>query len=112
MGLARCEKHGETGVVGSISLDICKAVRSETELSPNHIRIIKIGVYDDDDFLFEDQMYVSEEQFVQGGLTQNYAIRSDEDEQKLNSILPEASGLCAECFKDYVNRFQVIITKE
>jgi hypothetical protein len=112
MGVAQCDKHGEVGVVGNISLDVCKAVRAETELSSNKIRIIKIGVYDDVDFLFEDQMYVSETQFVLRSLVQSYVIRSDQDEQELNLILPETSGLCAECFKEYVNKFQVAIAKE
>lgn len=111
MGLAQCNKHAETGVVGSISIDICGAVRANTKISPNIIHVIKIAVYDEEEFLFEDKMYVSGDIFDRSGLKYNYVIRTEQDEERLNLILPETSGLCAGCFKDYIGEFDAVISQ-
>ncbi|QIL89516.1 hypothetical protein GNX18_06910 [Microbulbifer sp. SH-1] len=103
MGLALCRKHGETGIVPDISIDICRDQSGENNNNVNEICIVCVKVFDGGEHLFDQKNYISKNVFDQVGMQFEYVIRSDEDEEKLNAFFPETSGMCAECFKEYIS---------
>src|SRR5688572_13141090 len=99
MGLAICKKHGESGVIGGISLDICQDVQN----GKNEIKgivIIKIDVFDGDEFLYTEKNYVSSKIFNDRRLSKKYTISDEGQENTLNDLLPPTSGMCGRCFED------------
>ncbi len=110
MGLAICKKHGESGVISGISLDLCQ----DLEHNPDTIQkivIVNIEVFDDDEYLYTQKNYVSEKMFIDNKLEKNYRIRNEKQEDSLNLIFPKTSGMCGKCFEEYVLRNKIIIEK-
>lgn len=111
MGLALCSKHGESAVIGGISLDICEAISQRRQIEPAAIVKICIAIYDGDDFLYEETSYVSQELFETRKLKKQYIIRTEEQEQLVERSIPMTSGMCIKCFEDYLVDFQISIDK-
>ncbi len=111
MGLAICNKHGQTGVVSNISLDICK------ELSDNHnneireIVVVIIDVYDNDEFLYKQKNYISRDIFNKYNLKKSYKISTEEEEKDINKIFPKTSGLCSKCFEEYIEKNDILLER-
>lgn len=110
MGLAICNKHGESGVVDGISLDVCLDLENHTATVKN-IAIVVIEVFDDDEYLYSQKNYISEKLFIEKNLKKKYYIKNDTQEEILNKIFPRTSGVCGKCFKDYILRNGIIIEK-
>ncbi len=102
MGLIQCRKHGQTGIVPNISIDICEDQLGEKDNNISEICIIYIRVFDGEEYLFDQKNYINKKLFDQLGMQFDYIIRKEEDEESLNAFFPKTSGMCADCFKEYI----------
>lgn len=110
MGLAICKKHGESGVIGNISLDICQDLQNAIS-DITGIVVVTIDIFDDDEFLYSQKNYISKKIFEESDLKKKYKITNEEQEAALNVIFPSTSGMCGKCFEEYVIRNDISIEK-
>lgn len=108
MGTSLCEKHGETGIFSSISIDICEEIMGRSSIKNENIYVVIIKVFDGDEYLYEQKNYISEGLFKEGNLNFIYEIHDELDEERINAFFPKTSGICGECFNEYLSSRNLI----
>jgi hypothetical protein len=112
MGMVICEKHGSQGIVPSLSIDVCKMIWSKARfVEIEKLYEVCVNIYDEDEFLLNIKSYVSDKQFCKLNLSQSYDIRNDAEEDRLDKILPDSSGVCGLCFIEFINEHGIVIVE-
>ena len=100
-----CEKHGETGVIPTVSKNLSVAMR-KNEAKKQDIATIYLRVYDEGEFLF-DQLFFTHKKMDMPHLKDEYLIENDDDDTVFSrDVHPFFSGgaYCVKCFKEYMEQ--------
>lgn len=108
MGTTLCNKHGETGIVSSISIDICEEMMGRSSIKNERIYIVIIKVFDGNEYLYEQKNYISEALFKEKDLNMLYELHDELDEERINTFFPKTSGMCGKCFNEYLSSRKLI----
>lgn len=108
MGISLCRRHGESGIVSSISIDICEEIMGRSKEKIENVYVVTIKVFDEDEHVFDQSNYISENLFKTHNLKLEYEIHSESDEEKINSFFPKTSGVCGKCFDEYMSSRKII----
>ena len=101
MGVILCKKHGESGFTQRISHNVAKKFRDDIPLSDENLRVVKIKMYDEGDFLGTDAYLISQTEFEQSGLSTINEAHSEDEYDSIMSKLPEMTGICFDCLQEY-----------
>lgn len=103
MSLLTCEKHGEVGVIPTVSKNLADAI-SSSAAKKEDIATIYLRVYDEGEFLF-DKIFFTHKSSDMVNLKDEYLIENDEDDalfiKEVHPILT-GGGYCVRCFKEYM----------
>lgn len=102
MGVIICEKHGETGVIPTVSKNLSDAMLSR-EAKKEDVATIYLRVYDEGEFLF-DKLFFAHKRMDMANLKDEYLIENDDDELFSKEVHPilTGGGYCVRCFKEYM----------
>lgn len=103
MGLLICEKHGEVGVIPTVSKNLADAMLSGTAKKED-VATIYLRVYDEGEFLF-DKLFFTHNSSDMLTLKDEYLIENDTDDALFSrDVHPifSGGGYCVKCFKEYM----------
>lgn len=98
-----CEKHGEVGVIPTVSKNLADAMSNGT-VRKEDVATIYLRVYDEGDFLF-DKLFFTHKGSDMVTLENEYLIENDEDDALFSKAVHPiftGGGYCVKCFKDYM----------
>lgn len=104
MGIVLCEKHGEAGVIPTVSKQLADAMRSGL-IGREDIRTLHLRVFDDGEFLFEKMLFLHKAE--SDGLDSSYLIRNEEEDEifaRNIQLIFRGGGYCVKCFKEYMEK--------
>lgn len=103
MGILNCEKHGEVGVIPTVSKNLADAMLSGTAKKED-VATIYLRVYDEGELLFEKLFFThSTKDMV--SLKDAYVIENDSDDERFSrEVHPifSGGGYCVKCFQEYM----------
>lgn len=103
MSLIACEKHGEVGVMPTVSKNLSDAMLNGTARRED-VATIYLRVYDEGEFLF-DKLFFADKNKDMATLKDEYLIENEKDDalfsKEVHPIL-KGGGYCVKCFKEYM----------
>jgi hypothetical protein len=104
VGILICEKHGEAGIIPTVSKNLEDAMANGTAKKQD-VATIYLRVYDEVDFLF-DKLFFTHKSSDMQTLKDEYLIENDEDDalfsKEVHPIFT-GGGYCVKCFKEYMD---------
>lgn len=106
MPLIICPKHGESGFTKRFSKKVVEVINSDLPIHDEQLGIFRIVAIDSDDDqeLFTEEYLLLQQELTAMGVPDCVQTSSEDRYDFYLSLLPELSGICASCFKEYKNR--------
>ncbi len=105
MGLIICDKHGEQGIAINIEDVICQKILADEPISDEHLHVIKVLFYDDEEFLMDMNYLISTALKDDLNLLEVYEVQNEEEDSALmKRISPRLGIVCGQCLKEYKYR--------
>jgi len=113
MGTIICDKHGMNGIAINIQNDICIKIIQNEPLSDSDLEVIKVNLYDGNQFLLDVNYIVTKELKKELTLLDVYDIKEEyEDEKFIKPFASKMSEVCGQCLNEYKYKENIKITLE
>lgn len=107
MGILNCPKHGESGLMPNASIGICDIIKKNEDTSTGNIVIVNVEYYDNGDFLGDENLFFTSDEFSSLNLKRHYKIATDRDESLFNELIKNKLGtVCVYCFKELMEKIK------
>jgi hypothetical protein len=109
MGLIICPRHGEAGFCLRFSKKIIAAIRQDRPVMDDQLSLFNIVLVDDEDGeeMFTETYLLLKEEFSAMKLPEKVRADNESVYNDYYHSLPELSGVCAECFREYKRKHDI-----
>jgi hypothetical protein len=103
MALIFCQKHWESGFCLRFSKQIVDAIKSDTLISNDDVALFNIILINDEngEEMLTETYLIMKSEFINMEASDVVKVDSEEAYDRYFNLLPELSGICAKCFKEY-----------
>ena len=110
MGIIICNKHGKKGIKINIDKKIIDNIHSGVNIKEEDLVIVTVELFDELDFLLEYKILFRKDTFVENKLKYFYKISNElEEEEELLPVEGLLSGVCGECYFEYMKNNNINI---
>ncbi|WP_445768429.1 hypothetical protein [Rheinheimera sp.] len=111
MGVMICKKHGEVGVIPTVSKNLADAMLKGIAIRED-VATIYLRVFDEGEFLF-DKLFFTHNSQDMSNLKDEYVIENETDDavfsREVHPIF-SGGGYCVRCFKEYMDNIGFDLT--
>lgn len=109
MGLIICSKHGTAGFCLRFSKKIIDAIQQDHPVADEKLSLFNIVLVDDGDGeeMFTETYLLLKEEFSAMKLPEKVRADNEAVYNDYYHSLPELSGVCAECFREYKKKHDI-----
>jgi len=105
MSLILCKKHGEVGLIPTVSAMLSRRIKQGT-VKATDVGIVHLKIFDEREFLEEDIYFIH---LKHDKLKNNYIIRNEKESEGFSDEIRDAfsgGGHCVYCFKEYMEQIR------
>lgn len=99
--MIKCKKHGLCGLAINIENSIIDNINNNQEISPLDICVIKVYLYDDNEYLYYINYIITNKSKKQYKISSSYKIHNEKEELKLKDLDNLVGVICNECLINY-----------
>lgn len=105
MSLILCKKHGEVGLIPTVSAMLSRGIKQGT-VKATDVGIVHLKIFDEGEFLEEDIYFIH---LKHDKLKSNYIIQDEHESEGFSNEIRSAfsgGGHCVYCFKEYMEKIK------